>query len=264
MSAAVTSAAPATGGDLKRATAAEWVRTRTTRTWWGLLLTTVGMAAIQTLGATATVGKPDGLDANTPEGLHQALSSGFFAALFAAVLGALLVSTEFRHRTAGDSIVLVRNRETWLLAKVLVASVLGLLYTVVGQLTVLAVGVPVLQSKGIDHIDLWHGEVFSTIWGTFLLGPFAAAFGVGVGALVRNQVASVVGLVLYTVLLEGALVQFVPSVGQYLPGGAIAAIAGDPTVEHLSMPWGFPLYAAWAVLVLLAGAKRLAAQDING
>ncbi|HEY8982526.1 MAG TPA: hypothetical protein VIU15_23425 [Streptomyces sp.] len=264
MSAAVASGSVMVdGAALKRATAAEWVRVRTTWTWWGLLLGAMGMPAMSTLGAVSTVGKPGGLDAGTAQGLHQALSNGFSSALLAAVLGALLVTTEYRYRTAGDSITLLPGRGTWLLAKAGVASALGLVYTIAGQLTVLAIGVPMLGAKGVD-VDLLQGDLFGTIWGTCLLGPFAAVFGVGIGALVRNQVASAAGLVIYTILLEGALVKFLPEVGKYLPGGAIAAIALDPSVEHLPMTAGFLLYAAWAGAALYAGARRLAAQDVAG
>ncbi|MFJ6216967.1 ABC transporter permease [Streptomyces sp. NPDC092296] len=250
-------------GVLGRAVTAEWLRVKSTRTWWGLLLAAMAMPAVTTLGSVSTVGKPGGLDVTTAQGLHTALSNGFDAALLAAVLGVLIVTTEYRYRTAGDSLTLLPERRWWLLAKALVAAPLGLLFTVAGQATVLAVGLPVLSAKGV-HVDPLHGELLSTLWGTCLLGPFAAVFGVGVGALVRNQVAAVAGLVIYTFLLEGALVEFVPAVGKYLPGGAIAAIAVDPGVRHLPMAAGFLLYAAWAAVCLAAGNRRLNSQDIAG
>ena len=75
----------------------------------------------------------------------------------------------------------------------------------------------------------------SGIWGVI---------GVGVGALLRNQVAAVVGIVLYRFLIEGILsaIPKVQNAYPYLPGGATASLlqgqdTGNGAPFTLLSPW---------------------------
>ncbi|MBW0009633.1 MAG: hypothetical protein JO063_05855 [Pseudonocardiales bacterium] len=72
--------------------------------------------------------------------------------------------------------------------------------------------------------------------------------GVGIGALVRNQVAAVVGLLVYLFVLDRVLtaIPALQPVTRYLPGPAGDALTGG------TLP-NFPLLPAWAGGLLLAG-----------
>jgi len=54
-----------------------------------------------------------------------------------------------------------------------------------------------------------------------------AALGVGIGALVRNQVGALVGLCAWMFLVESISSSFVPGFGRLMPGGAGIALAGN-------------------------------------
>ena len=250
----------APAGSFGAALRAEAYRVRT-RTTLALVVLAIGLAAALTAMMIAAAGKPGGPDLGTTDGIHQVLANGFGAALFAQVIGVILVTTEFRHRTAAVSMLAVGSRSRWLLAKAVVATVLGLACTAAGGIAIAAVAVPMLHAKGVS-VPLTSGMLPGVLAATALLGVFPAVIGVGLGALIRHQGAAVTVVVTYVVAVEGALMALLPSPGRYLPGGAIAAIGTDPTVRHFSVLAGFALLAAWAAAALFFGTRRLMSSDL--
>lgn len=246
---------------LARGVRAEWLRTKSVRTPWFFLLVAVLLPASGTASATLTFGGSGGIAAGEPHAVEKALSGGFSAGLIAMLFGIVAVTSEYRHGTAAMSIVNSVQRRTWLLSKVIVAVPIGLGLTIAGQLAVLAVGAPILASKGVS-VDLWHGALLQMTLGTCTLGALTAAIGVGIGALVPNQLPAVIGAVIYSLAAETAILHYAPGFGEYLPGGAQASIVRDPTLQHLGAPAGYLVMLGWAVVALTAGLIRLNRQDV--
>ena len=239
------------------------IRTSSITSAWTLPLMSAAMAALFTATTIWAIGKPGGPDASTVEGVRTTLTAGGLTALIACLVGVLTVSTEFRHGTAPVSVIATASRARWLAAKLIVACPLGMLCTIIGQAVALAVGMPMLAARGI-HVDVWQGDYLRNTLGTVTVGFFAAAWGVGIGCLVRSQVAAVAGTVVYIALAEGAFLNFVPSIGRYLPGGATAAITVDPSIpRHVAMGLGYLLFTAWAIAFLAAGLRRLTRDDLS-
>ncbi|MDQ6781923.1 MAG: hypothetical protein M3063_00430 [Actinomycetota bacterium] len=245
---------------LRRDVGAEAVRVFSTRGWLVLLALAILLPVVGTAAMVLSTGKSSGVDV---EAVRKVLSSGFSAGLLATLLGVLSVTSEYRHGTVGASLMACGSRTRWALSKLLVACPLGLFFSLAGQAAVLGVGLPLLAGKGV-HPDVWSGDLLLTTLGTGTLGFFAAAWGVGLGLCIRSQLAAVAGVVLYSTLAEAAFLQYVPSVGKYLPGGAQAAIVVDPTLQHLPMAAGYLLFAAWAALSLLVGRMLLIRRDLPG
>jgi ABC-2 type transport system permease protein len=57
-------------------------------------------------------------------------------------------------------------------------------------------------------------------FGTVVMSALWAALGVGLGAVVRNQVLAIVGLFAWVFVVEILLFQYLPGVGRYAPGAA--------------------------------------------
>jgi hypothetical protein len=76
-----------------------------------------------------------------------------------------------------------------------------------------------------------------------------ATIGLGIGALVRNQVATLVGLCAWMLLVENLLLPFVPDAGRFTPGAAGLALAGSIADKLLS-----PTPAAFALVLYAAAA----------
>jgi hypothetical protein len=105
--------------------------------------------------------------------------------------------------------------------------------------------------------------------GHVLLGAVLAAglcglVGVGVAALVRNQVAALVGVAVWVLLVEGLLMSLlnVPSLGKWLPSAAAAALT-NPGGGQLSRLAGSLLLAGYALALAAAGTRLVVRRDIT-
>jgi ABC-2 type transport system permease protein len=246
---------------LRRAVIAEAVRTFSTPGWLILLGVAILLPVLGTVPAALSAGHRGGINPATADGVRKILASGFTAGLLATLLGVLSVTAEYRHGTVGASVLASGSRTRWASSKVLVTCPLGLVFTFLGQTAVLVSGLPILAGKGV-HPDVWSGDLLRMTLGTATLGFIAAAWGVGLGLCIRNQLAAVAGVVLYSTVAEAAFLAAVPAVGQYLPGGAQAAIVVDPTLPHLSMAAGYLLFMAWTAVSLLVGRTILLRRDL--
>ncbi len=93
-----------------------------------------------------------------------------------------------------------------------------------------------------------------------------AAVGVCVGALVRNQIAAVVGALLWTVLAESLTVALLPQVGRWLPGGALAGVLQSTPVRggtYLPVWAGALLLTAYGVAFALLAAATTLRRDVT-
>jgi ABC-2 type transport system permease protein len=123
-----------------------------------------------------------------------------------------------------------------------------------------------LAARGVE-VELTGGDYAQLVAGGAAAAAFFAAIGVGVGAAVRNQVASVVGLCVWLLLVEPLLLGDVPAVGKYAPGASAGAVAGaiqSQIADSLVVPGlGLALLAAYAALVALAGSLLINRRDID-
>lgn len=82
--------------------------------------------------------------------------------------------------------------------------------------------------------------------------------GVGLGALMPNQTLAITVVVVWTSIVEGLLVGFVPEVGRWLPTGAANALGGTVTANGGLLPfWGAALILTGYGLALAAARTRL-------
>ena len=127
---------------------------------------------------------------------------------------------------------------------------------------VLGVGLPWLHAKGVD-IAIVDAEVGSRLLGLAAIVALHAVLGVGLAALVRNQVVAVVaGLVWMRV--EGMIPDLLhrPGLGRWLPEGAASALVGP---GHATLPlWaGGVLFAAYGVALAVIGARFVVSRDLT-
>jgi ABC-2 type transport system permease protein len=101
------------------------------------------------------------------------------------------------------------------------------------------------------------------------LGPCSrlgwVVVGVGVAALVRNQVAALVGVAVWVLVVEGLLISLLnipSSLAKWLPGVAAAALT-NPGGGHLSRLAGALLLAGYALALAAAGTRLVVRRDIT-
>jgi ABC-2 type transport system permease protein len=167
---------------MRRALSSELLKLRTTRTFFALTLSAVLLVAgISGLGAALGTWKHGVAPGEDLVGITT------FGTLFALVLGVLAVSTEFRHGTITPTLLTVPSRGRVIAAKVVAHLLAGLVLGLLAVLLNLLLVGAILSLRGIDS-GTSATEALRWIAGYGAAGALFAALGVGIGAIVRNQV----------------------------------------------------------------------------
>ena len=190
------------------------------------------------------------------------LGIGSIASLFAAIAGVLVITSEYRFGTIRPTFVFTPRRVIVIAAK-LVASVLaGIGFGVVAEGLGLGIGSAILSGRGID-IALDSGDIALLVIGSTVGAALWAGIGVGLGTLVRNQVAAVIALLAWIFVVDNLLFGFVPDVGRLMPGAALNALLGQTDPELVSPAAGAALLVVWAGVLTAVGAALTARRDVG-
>lgn len=241
---------------------AELLKIRSTRMWVGMLALSVGFAlfglgvyiafaGVKQNGETVI---PPVSDPETVRGFYSAAGGGV---LFMMILGIIGITGEYRHQTITQAFLTTPRRGRLLAAKLVSYFGFGLAFGVLTVLAVVIVALPALAIKG-GSTSLVANDVPVVLGGTVLAMGLYALVGLGLGALIRNQIAAIIVAVVWVQLVEGIVTLALPEVGQWLPAGAVRAITqtsgglgGRTDLDTLPV-WG-------GVLVLLAYGLAFAA-----
>jgi len=188
----------------------------------------------------------------------------FLGTLFAALLGALSITSEIRHGTIRPTFLFTPRRGRVVAAKVSVSILIGAGFGLVAGAVAAAVGTAALRTRGID-VRLDGGDDALLVLGAGAAGALWAAIGVGVGALVRHQVPTMIGICAWLLFVEGLLAGVLVGlgeVGRYLPGAAAAAISGQEPGTLLAPAAGLVLLALYAAVAALAGWFATSRRDV--
>lgn len=160
---------------------------------------------------------------NTSEGINAVFANAAGGYLFALIMGILIMTNEFRHGTAVGTFLVTPRRSTVLYAKIIAATIAGLVVQVFSYLMAVSSGFIALNFFE-PHAPVTMELLWKVFRASALSGLVLGIVGVGLGALIKNQVAAVTGAVIWTLIVEGLVVAFVESVGKYLPAGAITGL----------------------------------------
>lgn len=238
---------------------AELRKMRSTRTNLGLLAGMVVLILLTVL-LNGLISKPAELA--TLENQYVLLSAGTAGALFAALIGVMAITSEYRHGTIRPTFVVTPGRGRVLGAKVLASLLMGVVFGFVAIGLSFGIGYPILAGRGIT-LALDTGDVLWLVLGTPVITAAWAALGVGVGALVRNQVVAVIGLIVWAMVIDNLLRGLVPRIGGYTPVGASAAVISDPAEYVLSFATGGSILLAYVAVALAAGLLLLRRRDVT-
>jgi ABC-2 type transport system permease protein len=232
---------------------------RSTRTNLGLL---GGMVALILLTVILTGFLTKKLELADLENQYAVLSAGTSAALFAALIGVMAITSEFRHGTIRPTFVVTPHRSRVITAKVLSSLLMGVLFGLAAIGLSFGIGYAVLAFRDVP-VALSTNDVLWLVLGTPVLTAAWAALGVGLGAVIRNQVFAVIGLIVWAMVIDNLIRGLVPSIGGYTPVGASAAIIADPTDYVLSAAAGGMLLLGYVAVFITAGALLVARRDVT-
>jgi len=230
---------------------AELLKLRTTRTFVAVVGTAAALSLILVaLGASLDVGKD-------PHALFTNNSITYIIVL----LGAIGMTGEWRHRTITGSVLAAPDRLRLLAAKAISYSVAGVVLSLLVTVATMLVGTLILAGRGEE--TLGAGGLADVLWRNLAVAALLGPLGVCVGALIRNQVVTVIGFIVVAAALEPPLLHAVPSVGRFGPlFGAPGGILGVDEIGLLAPGIALATLVAWIAVMFLAAAARLRRRDL--
>jgi ABC-2 type transport system permease protein len=233
---------------------AEWTKLFTTRVWIGLLLGAAVLVGGFSALLTGFAGNADsGLPAVGSETYEQlAMATTANANVLFLILGIIGMTQEYRHRTATPTFLTTPKRGRVVIAKLLAYALAAVPFA----LLVMAVNflVVLVYAGARGDAPSLTGDNLRILSSSGLALVIYTVIGVGIGALLRNQVGAIVGALVYLFVVEGIIVRAIPGlrdIYKWLPGGGLEALTA--TFE------GPDLLAAWQGGVLLLGYGLVAA-----
>lgn len=250
---------------------AEALRLRGTRLWlWALLAAIIFGAGL--VGLLGLIGpenaEPPMPGLSEPAGVTMVLGLLAITVFCPAIFGTAAMTSEFRHRTVVTTFLFAPRRWQVLAAKLVIFAAAGLAYGLItctsalgalylsAWLTGTTVGVPL-------------AEILLVLAQIALAMAVYSLIGVGVGALVRNQMVAMIIVIGYFYFAE-TLLMLIPGVNllyPFLPGGATAALTNFTYLtESVSSELGTQavtlLPPALGAVVLLGYALAAAATAV--
>jgi hypothetical protein len=181
--------------------------------------------------------------------------------LFAALVGAMAITAEIRHGTIRATFLVTPRRGRVLAAKLAVSALVGLGFGLLAEGLMAAATTVALFARGIDN-QLSGGDYVQLLAGGTAAAALWATIGLGAGALVRNQVATLVGLCAWMLIVENLLLPFVPDAGRFTPGSAGLALAGRTADKLLSPTPAALVLLLFSVVVAAAGWVATLRRDV--
>jgi ABC-2 type transport system permease protein len=247
----------------------EFVKALTGRAWWvlGLILVIVAPALSAFLVLAVRAAPSARLDIGSGDGtgvLYNLPASVAF--VLPLVFGVVLVTGEYHSRTISQTFLGEPRRLVVFSAKLITTTALALALALVTMAATTA-AVAATLSAGGDDPALTSAPVLTRIAGAVVTLTIWGLIGVGVGALVRNQLVAVVVVLAFTQFVEpliritagafglGDVLAVLPgSASDSASGGTLLSMATGAT--GTSQAGGIAVLVAYAVVAALAGALR--------
>jgi ABC-2 type transport system permease protein len=243
---------------------AELLKHRSTRTGLGLFAAMLGLVLLAIL--LHSFGLPAEDLGSTSRQLMVLGRGEFLGVLFAALLGAMSITGEIRHGTIRPTFLVAPRRSRVVAAKVLMSIVIGASFGLVAGAVATAAGTVALRARGIE-MQLDQRDYVLLVVGSAVAAALWAAIGVGLGALIRNQVPTLIGICAWLLFVEGLLAGDVAGglgdVGRFLPGAAAAAISGQDPGTMLAPAVALALLAFYTAAAALAGSLTISRRDVG-
>jgi ABC-2 type transport system permease protein len=239
---------------------AELLKLRTTRTFVALVGASLALSLLVVVLFSI-------LGDNFTEDDVRNLFTADFTGLFITLLGVIGMAGEWRHRTITSTVLAAPDRIKLLTAKMLSYAAAGALLSLIVTVTIMFVGTIILSLR--DEQTAGFADLVDVLWRNLLVAALVGALGVGIGAVLRNQVVAIVGVLFVAFVLEPTLIGLVPEVGRFAPlqgapGGIIqvAGFDGEDTDFLLSPGVAVLVMLGWLAAFFAGAAARLRGGDL--
>jgi ABC-2 type transport system permease protein len=238
---------------------AEFLKQRSISTSIGLLSAMLGLVLLAVL--LHGFGLPAG-DLATRDNQLMVFGRGeFLGALFAALLGAMSITAEVRHGTIRPTFLVNPRRGRVVAVKVWASTLIGAGFGFAASALAAAVGTAALRARGID-VQLDAGDYALLVAGGTAAPALWAAIGVGIGAIVRDQVPTLIGISAWLLFVEGLFGENLVDVSKFAPGTLAMAVSGQEPGALLAPAISLLLLSVYAAAAAAAGWLATTRRDV--
>lgn len=239
----------------------EILKQRSTRTDLGLLLAMFALVLFVVL--LHGVGLPGKSIAARSDQVKLVFGwAELLGSLFASLVGVLSITAEYRYGTIRPTLLHTPERHRVVAAKVLASMLVGALFGLLAATVAVGAGTTALAVRGVE-LRVHVGDLAWLLGGGAAAAALWAAIGVGVGALVRNQVAAVAGVCAWLLFVETVLlgdIDIVGEIGRFTPGALGRAATGQEPL--LAPALAVLLLTIYAAAATAAGSLATTRRDI--
>ncbi|HOA65778.1 MAG TPA: ABC transporter permease subunit [Phycicoccus elongatus] len=258
----------------------EFLKFFTTRLWWGMAIGIFVAGGLfagffgWALTSEASRKRPGAPQGDATQIANTVYTSGMGVGyLLLLTIGVLMIGAEYRHKTITSTFLATPKRLQAMLAKVVALLVIGALYGLISIVSSVGVGATVLKLAGHDPFP--SSEVFRTMALSLLVLGLWGLIGLGVGILIKNQVAALligIGVAWIVEPVAGLLLGFwdfgAEHIVKYLPSQATSAVVNSVTqggqqVARLEWWAGALVLAAYAAVLAGFGIWRTLREDVS-
>lgn len=235
--------------------AGEFLKLRTTRTFWYLCLGALALTALFTVAELATETPA------TEDDARSFLSTINIGGLLLLVLGIVSSAGEYRHGTITSTFLVAPDRRRVVVAKLLAIAITGILVTIASTLLMLAIGLPWLSADGesLGSLGISGPELAGIVVRGAAYIAITAMLGVALGALLTNQVAAIAVVPVFLIVVDPLASLLIDGYDTYSIGGLWASLGGenseDAGFEVLDpVPAGLLYFGYMAVITAITAA----------
>jgi len=252
--------------------ASEWTKIRSVRsTYWTLLAAvgaTIGLSAIVCAVFVSQYAKLKPADKAAFHAASVSLTGALLAQLAIAVLGVLVVTSEYGSGMIRTTLAAVPRRISVLAAKAAVFGAVTMAVATVACFAAFFIGQGILSAKDIG-VDIGSPHALRTVLATSLYLTILGLLALGIGTVIRKTagaISAVVGMIFVLPVVASFLPSSMEAIQKFLPSNAAQSILNGGSnarsgVEWLS-PWaGLGVFFLYAIVALGAGALSFVRRD---
>jgi ABC-2 type transport system permease protein len=180
--------------------------------------------------------------------------------LFAGLVGAMAITAEIRYGTIQSTFLVTPRRGSVVAAKLGISGLAGLAFGLSAEALGAGAATAAFSARGIEN-QLSGSDYLQLVLGGTAAAALWATIGLGIGALVRNQVGALVGLCAWILLVEN-LIAVEPAASRFSPGAAGLALAGKSGDGFLAPATAALVLALYAMAVSATGWLATVRRDV--
>lgn len=229
----------------------ELLKVRTIRTFLWLAVAEIGLVLIAAISVAASSGH-----IASPADHRSVARIAAVSLVFSLIAGIILMAGESTHGTITQTLLVTPVRERVLVAKAVLAALLGAALAVLAVLLVLAITVPGAS------LDVHESRL--VFLGILIGAPLAGVLGVGFGAVVRSQGSGIGMSLIWLLVGENVVTLMSQHVAKLTPGRSFAALVSGERASGalLGMGAGAAAAVAWTAVMGLVGLFVFLGRDV--